>query len=261
MFVVIVLAIAWPAFVVPLLVGVPLDLSKLVVTLVVMLGTATLITWWSSGRVGVRALFSGVTRWRIGIGGYLLVLGAMPVLTLAVAAVTGDLQSPEGGWVGLVGDYLFATVIFGALILNLWEETAWAGLVQARLMARHGLLGGSLLTAAPFIAIHLPLSFEGARGAGSVASNLAFLVVVAVFFRYLVGTVLVDTGGSVLAVGLLHASFNSSGSLAAVEGQLPSIFAVVVLTLAVAVYRTSRGRSPVTGYAPQLLPSSMVGRA
>lgn len=167
-FVAIVLAIAWPAFIIPLLVGAPLDPSKLLVTLVVMLATATLITSWTEGRAGVRALFGGVTRWRIGVAGYLLVLGAMPVLTLAVAAVTGTLQSPEGGWVGMIGNYLFTTVIYGALILNLWEETAWAGFVQSRLMARRGLLVGSLLTAVPFVAIHLPLSFEDAGSAGSV---------------------------------------------------------------------------------------------
>lgn len=258
-FVAIVLAIAWPAFIIPLLVGAPLDPSKLLVTLVVMLATATLITSWTEGRAGVRALFGGVTRWRIGVAGYLLVLGAMPVLTLAVAAVTGTLQSPEGGWVGMIENYLFTTVIYGALILNLWEETAWAGFVQSRLMARRGLLVGSLLTAVPFVAIHLPLSFEDAGSAGSVATNLALLVVVAVFVRYLIGTVLVDTGGSVLAVGLLHAAFNASGGLAAVDGQLPSIAAVVVLTLLVAIYRTLRGRSPLTGYAPELLPPS--GRA
>jgi hypothetical protein len=26
-----------------------------------------------------------------------------------------------------VGSYLFATLIYGALILNVWEEKAWAG--------------------------------------------------------------------------------------------------------------------------------------
>ena len=30
------------------------------------------------------------------------------------------------------------------------------------------------------------------------------------FFRYLIGMVLVDTGGSLLAAGLLHASFNAA---------------------------------------------------
>ena len=42
----------------------------------------------------------------------------------------------------------------GALTGNLWEETVWGGFVQGRLMARHGLLTGSLLTALPVFLIH-----------------------------------------------------------------------------------------------------------
>jgi hypothetical protein len=41
----------------------------------------------------------------------------------------------------------------------------------------------------------------------------AILLVSAPFFRYLIGTVLIDTSGSLLAAGLLHASFNASGAL------------------------------------------------
>jgi hypothetical protein len=35
------------------------------------------------------------------------------------------------------------------------------------------------------------------------------------FFRYLAGVLMLDTNGSVLAVGVLHASFNASGGMAA----------------------------------------------
>jgi uncharacterized protein len=249
-FVAVVLAIAWPAFGIPIAGGWPTDPSKLGVTLVVMLGAATAISAWTGGPPAVRRLFSGVTRWRIGIGRYLLVLGAMPALTVTVAAITGTLHAPDGGLLRLIGTYLFLTVVFGALILNLWEETAWSGLVQMRLMARHGLLVGSLLTAIPFVAIHLPLAFEGNISVASVGLSLGALAGTAVFLRYLIGTILVDTGGSVLAVGLLHASFNASGSLSVLDGDAwwLTIVALVVLTLVVAAYRAARGRSAVNAY-------------
>ena len=67
--------------------------------------------------------------------------------TVALAAASGTLGPPSGGILVEVGSYLFATLVFGALILNVWEELAWGGLAQTRLMARHGLLVGSLLTA------------------------------------------------------------------------------------------------------------------
>ena len=62
---------------------------------------------------------------------------AVPVLTVVLAAVSGTLERPDGGWASVLGDYLFSTFIFGALLVNLWEETAWSGFMQSRLMARH----------------------------------------------------------------------------------------------------------------------------
>ena len=58
-----------------------------------------------------------------------------------------NLTSPEPGWAAETGWYLFNTLIFGALSLNLWEETAWAGFAQSRWMDRHGRLVASLITA------------------------------------------------------------------------------------------------------------------
>jgi hypothetical protein len=52
-----------------------------------------LITAWISGRAGVRRLFASLLQWRIGITRWLLVLLALPVLTVAVAAVTGTLEN------------------------------------------------------------------------------------------------------------------------------------------------------------------------
>ena len=134
--------------------------------LVFLTGTAALITAWADGRGAVRRLFGGLTRWRIGVGRWLLVVLAMPVLTVGVAAATGTLRAPAHGWVreGLLFLLLFVLI---ALTASLWEETAWSGFVQRRLMNRHGLLIGSLLTAVPFGIIHLPLAFEGDGWAGT----------------------------------------------------------------------------------------------
>jgi uncharacterized protein len=154
-----------------------------------------------------------------------------------------------------VGIYLLF-LVFGAITGNLWEETAWSGFVQGRLMARHGLLAGSLLTAVPFFVIHLPLAFETEGWPGTswqdAFTTWALLLVSAPFFRYLIGTVLVETGGSLLAVGLLHASFNASGALSVTRGGWQYIPAMIALTLLVTAYRSLRGRSAVQGYAPSL---------
>jgi membrane protease YdiL (CAAX protease family) len=210
----------------------------------ILLGAATLVTARISGRAGVRRLFSGLVKWRIGARWYALAVLALPALTLTVAAAAGSLRMPAGGVLREILLYLFITLVFGALLGNLWEEAAWAGFAQSRLMDRNGLLRGSLLTAVPYALIHLPLAFEERGLAGTSARDVAItwtvLILSAPFARYLYGATLLGTGGSVLAVAMIHASFNASGELASVHGWWPSYVALVLLTVAVAVTRQAR---------------------
>jgi membrane protease YdiL (CAAX protease family) len=256
LFLAIAIGLTWPVEFALLVNG--LDLTPgLLAELVFLLGGATLVTALADGRAGVRRLFAGVVRWRIGVARFVVLAAAMPVLTLLVAALTGTLHSPTAGWPALVGAYLFQTFVFGLLLANLWEETAWGGFVQTRLMARHGLLIGSLLTAVPFFVIHIPLAFaaHGWKGTtwSEAALDIALIALAAPFFRYLAGTQLVDTGGSILAIGLLHASFNASGQMSAVHGGWQYVPAMVLLTLAVVAYRRWRGRSFVHGSVPAVV--------
>ena len=218
----------------------------LVIELLFLLGAATLVSAVTGGRPAVRRLFAGAVRWRIGAARFAYVVLALPVVTLLVAAAGGALRFPAGGVLAEVGGYLFLTLVFGALLGNVWEETAWAGFAQTRLIERHGLLRGSLLSAVPFALIHLPLAWEADGLHGTSGRDLALawtlLILAAPFARYLYGMTLVDTGGSVLAVGILHASFNASGKLGAVHGWWPPLVALVLLTLATAAWRQARSR-------------------
>jgi membrane protease YdiL (CAAX protease family) len=132
--------------------------------------------------------------------------------------------------------------------------------VQARLMARHGLLVGSLLTAVPFFLIHLPLAFENNGWQGTTWRDAfitwGVLLVAAPFQRYLIGTLLVDTGGSTLAAGLMHASINAAGAMVIVPGGWQFVPALILLTIGVVGYRHWRGRSATDGYAPAMTPAS-----
>jgi membrane protease YdiL (CAAX protease family) len=226
--------------------------------LLVLVGLAVAITWATDRRRGVRQLFAGLLRWRLGWR-YLLLVVAMPVLTAGVGWATGTLHSPAGGWVSVGLTYLFFLAV-GAATANLWEETVWAGFVQGRLMARQGLLVGSLLTAVPLFLIHLPLAFESNGWQGTTWRDAfitwGVLLVAAPFQRYLIGTLLIDTRGSTLAAGLMHASINAAGAMAIVPGGWQLVPALILLTLGVAAYRSRRGRSATDGYAPALTPAS-----
>lgn len=230
--------------------------------LLFLVGLAAAITRAADRRQGVRQLFAGLLRWRLGWR-YLVLVVAMPVLTVTVAVVTGTLDQPTAGWISVALTYLMFLAI-GAVTANLWEETVWGGFVQGRLMARHGLMVGSLLTAVPFFLIHLPLAFEANGWPGTSWSDAVVtwgvLLVAAPFQRYLIGTLLIDTGGSTLAAGLMHASINAAGAMVVVTGGWEMVPALIVLTLGVVAYRRSRGRSATEGYAPALTPASEAGR-
>jgi uncharacterized protein len=224
------LTLGWPLF------------PALLLELVVLVGCATTVTALTSGRRGVRSLFAGVVRWRFGARWYLFALVAMPAATLAVAAVSGTLDTASGGWVSAAVQYLAITIVFGALLGNMWEELAWMGFLQSRLMDRRGLLVGSLLTAVPFGLIHLPMAFaaHGLTGTslGVVALDWSLLLLVAPFFRVLLGIVYTRTGRSLLSVALVHGSFNACSGLALVDGGWQYIpAAILVSVVVVAVHR------------------------
>ena len=88
----------------------------------------------------------------------------------------------------------------------------------------------------------------------------AILLVSAPFFRYLIGTVLVDTSGSLLAAGLLHASFNASGALPILSVGWQYVPAMIVLTLGVAAHRWRRHLPAQADSSTDLLATSGTGR-
>ena len=236
-FLVLAFGIGWPSVAVPLLAGVPADPFLLVLVFLGLLTPALVVTRLASGPGAVKRLMSRATIWRFGVLRWAVIVLGVPALTLGFAAASNTLDRPADGVLMEVGAYLFATFVFGALILNVWEELAWGGFAQSRLMARHGLLVGSLLTAPLFAGIHVPLLFASGWTWREVAAGLAVLCVAAPFYRYLLGLHLLDTGGSVLAIGVQHAAWNAAGNIDGVNGEWQSIAAVALLTMLIAVGR------------------------
>jgi membrane protease YdiL (CAAX protease family) len=236
-FVVTVLAIGWPLLAVPPIVGLPTGPFLIVLTLVVLLGTALFITRLADRPGAIRLLLSRILIWRFSPWRWALILFGVPVLTVAIAAVSGTFQQPDSGWGAAMRSYLFDTLVIGALMINLWEETAWSGFVQSRLMSRHGLLGGSLVTAVFFAGIHVPLQFQTGWTWSDAAAGLGVLFGASPFYRYLLGMHLLDTRGSILAVAVQHASWNAAGKIDGVSGWWQPVAAMVLLTVLIAIGR------------------------
>ncbi len=236
------LGIGLPLLVAPAIAGIPLIPFVLPMTYIAFLGSALVVTRLAGGPGAVRQLLSRLLIWRFSVARWAVIVFAVPVLTVALAAASGTLERPDGGWGSVLGDYLFATFVFGALLINLWEETAWSGFMQSRMMERHGLLVGSLLTGLPVAMYHVPLSFEGDWTWSEAGLGLALVFGLVPFYRYLLGMHLLDTGGSLLAVGIQHASWNAATNLGVFSGVWQPGAAVVVLTLLLAVGRRFWGR-------------------
>jgi membrane protease YdiL (CAAX protease family) len=134
----------------------------------------------------------------------------IPAATYAVGTLLGRSIELDSRF---VVNLALANVLSSILIVNLWEEMAWAGFVQRRLVARWGFPAGAVATALLFTSIHLPLSLYSADGVGDVAYNIGVMVASGIGMRLLIGAF--DTWGhrSILALGIIHATFNASSQL------------------------------------------------
>ena len=246
-------ASSWTAHAVALAAGLPTMVGiamSLPFFLVVPLAVSAVL----GGRAEAGRLLRRVAQWRFGAGWWLLVLVALPVVTTLVAVATGTYHAPDGGWTAELFTYVVLGLLFFGVVGNLAEEMAWGGFVQSRLMDRHGLVVGSLLTAIPFALFHLPLAFDGqdltAIRWGDVAFGYGLTVAISPFMRYVLGATMLGTGGSVLAIGMMHASFNASGGLSMVDGWWQYMAALVIVSGALAGYRYVVARRPGHAVTP-----------
>ncbi|WP_324277827.1 type II CAAX prenyl endopeptidase Rce1 family protein [Blastococcus brunescens] len=215
-FLLIVFGLGWPLMSLPALTdhgvvagrGLPGEIWILAVVLLVMLPAALWVTSVTEGRSGVRTLLHRAFRWRFGAGWWAVVLLALPLTALALGVATGRSVQISDLLGVLAGEVV--SLIVAVVLINLWEETVWAGFLQTRLERRHGLVLAAALTALPFAAIHVPLEFVGDFSAASVAFGVALLLAVSVLFRLMVGVVLRAAADSLLAVAVLHAVWNTS---------------------------------------------------
>jgi uncharacterized protein len=250
-FLVIVLGLSWLLFAIPVLAfhgvipgaDLPVEVFALASTLLILLPMALWVTSITDGRAGVRALFARVFRWRFGIGWWLVVLFGLPVIALALGLIFGgSLQTAD---LGPVLIKQLGSIVLAVVVINLWEETVWAGFFQTRLEARFNFVVAAVLTAVPFAGVHVPLLLlEDQVSALSILIGLAGLLILGVVVRLLMGVTMRGAADSVLAVGVLHQIFDASNNNGAlVDSLLDGVdagnmtqLAAVVLTVLVAAW-------------------------
>ncbi len=216
-----------------------------------------LLVWRSDGRAGLSRLKAGLSRWRFGRLGWLLLaplaVGVCGVLVLAaldrVALDPAVLET-----LPLIPALLLSGVVLGGL-----EEIGWRGYLQPLLQVRYRPLIAALGVSAVWSLWHAPLFLlEGTTQAGASAASFALGAAgLSVLFAWVWNT----SKGNLLLLVLLHAALNGWYGTA-VEGLAPAAidqgFGVVTAVLAAVlalglVLRVGNqlGAPPVTGDRPR----------
>lgn len=214
---------------------------------------ASIVTRATGGSEGTRDLMGRYTRWRVGIGWYLLALFGLPIADLIGASVwlgAAPLAALVSRW-QLLFSVLLPDALVGVLLINLWEEGAWTGFLLPRLQQRWGALRSSAMVAAAMGLFHVPLIFIlGGVSDAPISPDrywfyFVFLFIGTIPFRVLVTWLWNSTRGSVLIVALLHGAFNvTTGQKlipALVPGDTTWVYGVYAV-LAVAILLLTRGQ-------------------
>ncbi|SHN60468.1 CAAX protease self-immunity [Geodermatophilus obscurus] len=204
---------------------------------------AVLTAAWT-GRPALRELGARLTRWRVGVRWWAVVLAGPAVLWLTTAGLHGVLgggwaevrpRAVEAGLAGLVPLFLVL-----ALTDGLGEELGWRGFALPRLLRRSGPVGASLLLGAVWAVWHAPLYWTS----GAVLEHTPVWLLLVQLPACAVGYtwVFLHTGGSVLPAVALHSALSLFAvSLPRTDGDWRPYLLSVGLQVAVAAVLVATG--------------------
>jgi membrane protease YdiL (CAAX protease family) len=176
------------------------------------------MTGLTGGKAEFGALFSRLTRWRVGLRWYAAALLLAPLLLTALLLAL-SLASPEYlpgilSAEGKAGVILFG-IGMGLVGGGLLEELGWTGFVVPRLRLRYAALPTALLVGVLWGVWHFLIAFwtggafAGGHWAAYALGVLAFYLAALPAWRVLL-VWLHDRTGSLLLVMLMHASLSAS---------------------------------------------------
>jgi membrane protease YdiL (CAAX protease family) len=171
----------------------------------------------------------------------LVVLFGLPMIALALGLIFGGrLHTAD---LGPVLIKQVGSIVLAIVVINLWEETVWAGFFQTRLEARFNFVIAAVLTTLPFAGVHVPLLLlQDQVSALSILEGIAGLLILGIVVRLLMGVTMRAAADSVLAAAVLHQIFDASNNNGAlVDSLLDDVdagnitqLAAVVLTMLIA---------------------------
>jgi membrane protease YdiL (CAAX protease family) len=190
-----------------------------------------------SAKQGVREYLSSLVR---PIGGRLWYLGAVliyPALYL-LGAVIANASGQSVGWIraDIAGANLGAlaaiTFLYQLVYGNcVGEEPGWRGFALRKLQSQYSPLVASLIVSFVWIPWHLPMWYleNGALTTAYLVRQFVYGGAIGVTFSWLYNR----SEGSIMAVGLLHASLNTSVILLPQTGALDTLLIVLAVLVTI----------------------------
>ena len=165
---------------------------------------AVIVAGMTGGRAGLKALFSRLFRWRVGLRWYLVALFAPLPLFVAIVYVnvllgaSAPTAAQWAAWPSLFGFFL-------GLVINpfggAWEELGWRGYALHELLSGRSWLTSRLILGVLWAAWHLPILITGQIP----WPNLVIIMGMSIIFTWLFN----NTRGSALLAFLFHASIDA----------------------------------------------------
>ena len=165
------------------------------------------MTYLVDGKTGLRALFSRMLKWRVGLRWYAAALLIFPVLILGVLWALTALVAPD------FAPTFIAFGILGGLLAGFIEETGWMGFAYPRMETKFGTWRATIYLALLHGLWHAMAGYlgeAGTYGAYWLPRFVAMWIVAMMAMRVLLVWIYKNTGSTLLAQ-LTHAS--SSGFL------------------------------------------------
>jgi membrane protease YdiL (CAAX protease family) len=197
---------------------------------------ALITTALSSGRPGLRAIVSRMTKYRVSLVWWLAALSPLVAFFLLAAAFSAS--QPE--WIRLspLGNVDFlpplglSAIVLWTLTFGLGEETGWRGFALPRLQAGRSALLASVILWMLWALWHLPAFFylyDPRIAPGFLIGVLAGTITLTWLFN--------SSSGSILIVAVWHGLFNyttgctecKAGAVSAVLSTLVMVWAVLVV--------------------------------
>jgi membrane protease YdiL (CAAX protease family) len=181
---------------------------------------AMLMSWREGGTAELKRLLRPLLAWRAAPRWYAVALLGFPLLALVAVVlsfvITGHRPDLSANYIhnvfpqfprNLSPWLLFLPFLVFSIVTTIPEETGWRGFALPRLQRRWGPLLASLVVGSLWGLWHLPDFYylQAAQSGISFPLFLAGTVSTSILFTWIFN----GTGGSLLIVSILHASFNA----------------------------------------------------